>query len=66
MNLYTQNLSTQNPAPLHGCAEFGVPANCSGADNSTRCVLCGKKDGGLRFKGKPLCHDCLQYAKTVL
>jgi RNA polymerase-binding transcription factor DksA len=47
-------------AELHAQAVF--PYICAG---TTQCVLCGKRIGAVRFKGRPVCKNCIEYAKTI-
>jgi hypothetical protein len=40
-------------APPHVCA------------GTTQCVLCCKRVGAIRFKERPVCKSCIDYAKTI-
>jgi ribosomal protein S14 len=48
--LYNSNLQS---VPAHTCA------------GTTHCVLCGKRIGAIRFKGRLICRNCVEYAKTI-
>jgi hypothetical protein len=38
------------------------PHICEGI---THCVLCGKRVGAIRFKGRLICRSCIEYARTI-
>jgi RNA polymerase-binding transcription factor DksA len=47
-----ENSNLQN-VPEHVCA------------GTTHCVLCGKRIGAIRFKGRLICRSCVEYARTI-
>jgi hypothetical protein len=42
--------------------QAAAPHTCTGA---THCVLCGKRVGAIRFKGRLICKNCIEYARAI-
>jgi hypothetical protein len=42
--------------------QAATPHICEG---TTHCVLCGRRVGAVRFKGRMICKSCIEYARMI-